>query len=102
MRKSGMAPVYVGDIGVITRREPKRVLPKELDLSKYSFRDLCNIAILVGIDLRDIIGISSCSDHRNMVFLGGKELPDGYNIFEHCVYCKNCWQLFRIKNEKGR
>lgn len=97
MGRTKMARVYVGDVGEIVVKEPKKTLPKDLDLSKYDFRELCNIAILVGIDLRQIIGVEKCSNHIRMVVLGDKEMPEGMNIFEHCVYCQNCWQIFRMK-----
>jgi len=96
-RRSRMAPVYIGDIGIITPPTTKTGLPEGFDTSKLTFRQLCNVAVLVGIDVREIIGIKECWMHVDMVFLGDKQMPDGYNLFEHCNYCKSCWRLFRIK-----
>lgn len=97
--KRTMAPVYIGDVGVIV--EPVYTT-KTFDvdanvLAKLPFRELCIIAVEVGFDVRDLIGVSECSKHAGMVLLADKVMPDGYNLFDHCTYCKNCWQLFRLK-----
>lgn len=97
MRKRTMGRVYVGDVGEIPERQPKYSVPKELDTSQLTFRQLCGLALAVGIDVRDIIGVKTCKDHYDMVFLGDKVMPEGYNLFEHCVYCRNCWQFFRYR-----
>lgn len=97
MARSGMKPVYIGDVGQIVPRTPKMGIPKEVDISHLSFRDLCNLAVVCGFELRDIIGIKSCFEHQDKILLADRALPDGMNLFEHCVYCKNCFQFFRIK-----
>lgn len=97
-RRNRMAPVYVGDVGVIPEPSPTIPMPLGLDTSNLTFRQLCNLALAVGIDIRDIIGVKECYMHVDMIFLGSNEMPDGYNIFEHCTYCKNCWKLFRLKS----
>lgn len=95
MSRRTMAPVYVGDVGVIIEPSTIQELPANIDTSKLSFRELCNVLVSVGIDVRMLIGVDNCNAHVNMVFLGDKEMPEGYNLFEHCSYCRVCWQLFR-------
>lgn len=90
-----MARVYIGDVGEIPPPQAPFETELKFDLSKVTFRDLCNLTTILGFDVRDIIGINDCFEHRNMIFLGDKEMPEGFNLFEHCVYCKNCWKLFR-------
>lgn len=92
-----MARVYVGDVGTLTKPTPKSGIPKELDLSGLTFRQLCNLAVALGHDVRDIIGIDHCYEHYGMIAIGNRELPEGFNLFEHCSYCRNCWQTFRQK-----
>lgn len=100
MAKSGMKPVYIGDVGDTTRLvQPKKSLPEGIDFSKLTFRQMCNIAVAVGFDVRDIIGVSSCDKHYGMIeFPYTHEFPEGMNLFDHCTYCKNCWKLFRKKH----
>lgn len=93
-----MAKVYLGDVGVITLVERvKPQLPENIDFSVMTLRELCNFALSIGVDLKEIIGVNKCSGHAGMVVLGNNKMPDGYNLFEHCIFCKNCWQLFRLK-----
>lgn len=92
-----MAPVYIGDVGVIVTPEEKPKLPKGFDFSKLTFRQMCNLAVACGISVKDIIGIDHCYDHQKMIPIGGRELPAGMNLFEHCVFCRNCFLFFRIK-----
>lgn len=100
MSRRKMAPVYIGDVGEIVVPQPKVAPPPDLDLNKLTFRQLCNLAVACNLDLRDIIGVSSCDKHYTMVFLGDKELPQGYNLFEDAVYCKNCWRYFRYRDKR--
>jgi uncharacterized metal-binding protein len=93
-----MQPVYVGDIGVIIQRSEKHARPADIDLDTLDFRQLCNLAVYCGIDVRDLIGIRFCYEHVDMTEIGARALPQGYNLFESCKYCKNCWRFFRIKN----
>lgn len=99
-RNGGMKPVYVGDVGnthYVGR--PKTIKqPPKLDYGSMSFRELFNMAIECGFDVRDLIGVKSCDDHNGMIFLGGKEMPQGMNLAEHCVYCNNCWRFFRQRS----
>lgn len=96
MARGKMAPVYVGDVGQIHTYNREKVGLPEFDLSTLPLRDLCNLALKVGFDVREIIGVPSCEDHLKMVILHNT-MPEGMNLFEHCVYCKNCWQFFRLK-----
>lgn len=100
MAKSGMRPVYVGDVGNVTPRKPKGTIPAHIDIDKLSFREMCSLAISVGFELRELIGIKTCGEHIGMVLLADRIMPEGMNLFEHCVYCRNCFQLFRIKELK--
>lgn len=95
MKRSGMSRVYVGDVGFIVEPTIPTPIPP-IDTSNLTLRELGNLALNIGIDIRDIIGILTCEEHIDMVFLGDKEMPEGYNLIEHCVYCKNCWQLFSL------
>jgi hypothetical protein len=95
-----MARVYVGDIGTVVTPQPITQLPKDLDLSQLTFRQLCNLAVACNIDVRDMIGVENCIEHEGMVLLADKEMPSGYNLFEDCKYCKNCWQFFRYKEKQ--
>jgi hypothetical protein len=92
-----MAKIYVGDIGTITISPPKIGLPKDLDLSGLSFRQLCNLAVVCGFDVRDLIGIDNCYEHVEMVLIFDRALPEGFNLFDHCSYCRNCWRMFRVR-----
>lgn len=100
MARYRQAPVYIGDVGVITPPTPKTPIPQNFDFSQLTYRQICNLLVACGYDVRDIIPIEHCSDHASMIFLGGKELPEGYNFFEDVKYCKNCWQLFRFKEKQ--
>lgn len=98
MPRAKQAPVFIGDIGVIVEPRQKYGVPSDVDLSQLTFRQLCNLAVLLGHDIRDIIGVKSCIDHYELyVFLGDRPMPEGYNLFSHCVYCIHCWRLFRLK-----
>lgn len=96
MRKSGMAPVYVGDVGVIVEPSLKYSIPDWLDLSKLDLRQICNLAASCGISIRDILGIDHCWEHQDKIAIGGRELPQGFNLFEHCVICRSCGITFRL------
>lgn len=98
MARSKMAPVYIGDVGEMhTFNTVKYSLPEGFDTSQLTLRELCNLALVVGLNFKDIIGVSSCDKHYGMVKLGSGKLPDGYNLLEHCSYCKQCWEMFRLK-----
>lgn len=95
-----MQKVFLGEIGdiVVTApitNEPLRNV--DLDDENLSLRDLCNLALRCNIDVRELIGVKYCGEHYDMVLLADKELPAGYNLFEHCVYCRNCFTFFRLK-----
>lgn len=96
----GQQKVFLGEVGDIVVRPPVTDEPlKNIDLNdeRLTLRDLCNIALACHIDIKDLIGVKKCENHYGMVVLADKELPQGYNLFEHCVYCRNCFQYFREK-----
>ena len=96
-KRNGMKPVYVGDIGEIVIKTPISKPTRKLDLENMSLRELFREALECGFDVRELIGVEGCDKHVGMVFLGGKTMPQGMNLVENCVYCKNCWQYFRDK-----
>jgi hypothetical protein len=96
--KSAIGRVYIGDIGTIIPPKPKPALPP-IDLSQMSYRDMCNLAVAIGLDVRDIIGIEHCYEHEGMVFIADRALPEGFDLFSDCVYCKNCWRFFRTRTK---
>ena len=100
MARYRQAPVYVGDVGVITTPTPKTPIPANFDASQFTYRQICNILVVCGVDVRDIIPINECIEHEVMIFLGSKELPEGFNFFEDVKYCKSCWQMFRFKEKQ--
>ncbi len=89
----------MGDVGVIHNVVGRKVIdkPQSLDFDNMSFRELFNVALECGFDVRDLIAVHSCDKHSNMHFLGGREMPQGMSLAENCVYCKKCWQFFRDK-----
>lgn len=102
MARSGMKPVYVGDIGVIVEQSKPIALPAEIDLDQLTHRQLCNLAALLGHKVTDIIGIDTCEEHLTFyTALDGYKMPEGYNLFDHCVYCKNCWRTYRLISIAG-
>lgn len=92
--------VYVGDIGVITPPTTLRDIPEDTNLDAMTYRELYNLALIVGVNMNELLGLRQCVLHIDMVVLGGNKLPDGFNIPEDTVFCLNCWQQFRgkIKN----
>ena len=99
--RSGMKPVYVGDVGEITLRPVRKPIPNDVDLDSLDIHELCAMALEAGVGLRDLIGINNCYDHVNMVLLGSNAMPQGFNIIEHTKYCRNCFQMFRLKRLPG-
>lgn len=97
-KRTGMKLLYIGDIGDTTPLYHPITAPSpEIDLDALDARQMMNLAIENGFQVRDLIGISHCYEHVDMVLLGDRKLPDGMNLFENCSYCKNCFQLFRDK-----
>lgn len=96
-RRSKMQPVYVGDIGEVWIIPERRPLPSDEEIETLDLHQLVAVALECGVKLYDIIGIRSCGEHYNMVLLGANAMPQGFNLIEHCNFCKNCFQLFRLK-----
>lgn len=96
-RRSKMPHVMVGDVGEITIRPERKTIAENVDLDSMDLHELCALAIDCGIGLKELIGIDNCFEHVNMIFLGANDMPEGFNIIEHVKYCKNCFQMFRLK-----
>jgi hypothetical protein len=97
--RKGIGKIFVGDVGVIV----PPVLHLEItmiDTSKMTYRELCAYALECGVDIRDIIGIDHCYLHVDMIYVGDKPLPRGFNMVEHCNWCRNCFQMYRIRKIK--
>ncbi len=95
-RRNGMKLVYVGDVGVITPPTYVKPIPPDVDIWKLELRELFNLGVKLGYPVTELLGVSHCWDHLDYVKLGGNKLPDGYNWAEHVIYCKNCWEYFRV------
>jgi hypothetical protein len=91
--------VFFGEIGEITISAPLTAEPLlGVDIDAIDdLHVLFNLCLACGIDVRDIIGVQTCDKHVGWVLLADKELPEGYNLVEHCVYCKSCWTFYRLK-----
>ena len=99
-KRTGMKLLYIGDVGDVTPlHHPISAPSSTIDLDSLTAREMMILAIENGFQIRDLIGISHCYEHTDMVLLGDKKLPDGMNLLEHCSYCLNCFQLFRDKRK---
>lgn len=97
MRRSGMLPVYIGDVGVIYAPQVFKPIPDDEYLDKLTWRELFTVAVECGIKVQDLIGVNKCTDHYGMVYLPGTSImPQGYNLAEHCSWCKSCFRMFRL------
>lgn len=97
MPRPAMARIYVGDVGTIVQPTEKPKFPKGLDLSSLSFRNLCILAVTCGVPVKDLIGKDNCYEHQDMIAIGGREMPAGFNLFDHCIYCRNCFLFYRLR-----
>ena len=96
MSRSGMKPVYVGDVGEIHLQSRMKELP-DVDYDSLELHELFAIAIDCNVDIKLFIGIRHCYMHQGMIAIGGRELPPGFNLIEHIKYCHNCYEMFRPK-----
>lgn len=99
MKRTSMARICVGDVGVLSPPQEVTPIPPDLDMDTLSTRELMIVALNAGVKLKDLIGVDQCFMHVEYVELGAKALPEGYNLLEHCVWCRNCFVLFRIKRK---
>lgn len=98
-RRSGMQPVYVGDVGNIhpVRSQIDVDLLMSVDIDALEGPQILRLALQAGVDIRDLIGVNRCIQHYELVLLQDRKLPDGYNYLEDVTYCRNCFQYFRVK-----
>lgn len=96
--RSGMKPIYVGDIGEVFLQPVQKTLP-DVDYYSLDIHELFAIAIEANIDIKLFIGIDNCYEHEalGMVAIGNRELPQGFNWIEHVKYCRNCYLMFRLR-----
>ena len=96
-KRNGMQPVYVGDVGEIWHKDERKQIPTDEELDSMDMHQLFAVLIDCGVKVYDIIGVKTCGEHYGMVLLGSNAMPAGYNLLEHTKYCKNCFQLFRLR-----
>lgn len=97
MSRRGVAAIYIGDIGEIVIQPPVKPLTEKVDTDALTTRQMFQIALDHGVDVRYLLGVADCEDHDGMVYVGGNKLPDGYNWCDNMRYCNNCWRWFRDK-----
>ena len=97
MARKHFARVFVGDVGEIPVRKAPQGVPNLESLANLTFRELCNVAIECGVRVQDLIGVDVCYKHVGKILLRDNAMPKGFNLFDHCTYCRNCFQLFRLR-----
>lgn len=98
-RRSGMSLLYVGDVGVVVAPSQPKPVPQNINVDEMSWRELFLLAIELGHDVKQLLGIQHCYEHINMILLKDNKLPDGFNYAEDTAWCRSCFQWFRQKKK---
>lgn len=96
--------VYVGDTG--RERPPKfadkelirKLLKSDIDevLDGLNDEQLFELAINIGVNASEALGVDTCKEHYGLKELGNKSIG-GLNYATDVVYCLNCFLYYYRK-----